>query len=310
MIQDIDGADEAVEHLERLRGLDGRLLLTFLELLECRSATVAAARLGLSQSSVSHSLNRLRQLHDDPLFVRRPHGLEPTAAALQLEPKVRATLAAAAALFGDVEFDPRTSRRRFSVAIPDYLIGQVGGPLMTRWAHFAPSVSLSLISIATDDIPLSLRRGDVDAIVRPSGAEGVLGCVDEPLLIDRFCVATRRPFTPGLTVDAYWASAHVWAGRAAVGDGWEAISVDRAVALQVPNWFAALSVAASSDLIATCPRSLATQVAEGFGLHLYELPDQRVNLELKLTRREGESDPGLAWLFQELREAFESITSQ
>lgn len=306
MIQDIKNIDGSVE---RLRGLDGRLLLTFLELLECRSATVAAARLGLSQSSVSHSLNRLRQLHDDPLFVRRPHGLEPTATALQLEPKVRATLAAAAALFDEVEFDPRTSRRRFSAAMPDYLIGQIGGPLMTRWAQSAPSISLSLISLATDDLPLSLRRGEVDTIVRPSGAEGILGCIDEPLLSDRFCVAARRPFTPELTVEAYWASAHVWAGRAAAGDGWESISVDRDVALHVPNWFAALSVAASSNLIATCPRSLATQVAEGFGLHLYELPDQRVNLELTLTRRESENDPGLAWLFQELRVTLASVAS-
>ena len=37
---------------------------------EMRSVTLAAERLSLSQPALSHSLGKLRQLFDDPLFVR------------------------------------------------------------------------------------------------------------------------------------------------------------------------------------------------------------------------------------------------
>ncbi|MBS0410897.1 MAG: LysR family transcriptional regulator, partial [Proteobacteria bacterium] len=72
--------------LNKIRRLDGTLLLVMRELLRRRQAQAAAARLGLSASAVSHALGRLRDLFEDPLFIRRPHGLEPTRRALELGP--------------------------------------------------------------------------------------------------------------------------------------------------------------------------------------------------------------------------------
>ena len=70
--------------VSHIRQIDGTLLLVFQELLRERRATAAAARLGLTQSGISHALNRLRLLFGDELFLRRPHGLEPTARALAM----------------------------------------------------------------------------------------------------------------------------------------------------------------------------------------------------------------------------------
>jgi DNA-binding transcriptional LysR family regulator len=67
--------------LNQIRRLDGGLLLVFRELLRTRRAGAVAERLGLSPSAISHALNRLRDLFDDPLFIRRPHGFEPTRRA-------------------------------------------------------------------------------------------------------------------------------------------------------------------------------------------------------------------------------------
>ena len=69
-MSDIDTAD--------IRKLDGNLLLVFRELARTRRTTETARRLAVTQSTVSHALARLRDLFGDPLFVRRPHGLEPT----------------------------------------------------------------------------------------------------------------------------------------------------------------------------------------------------------------------------------------
>ena len=62
-------------------GLDGRTLRTFLTVLEEKSVSRAAERLGVSQSAVSHTLDKLRSIFDDPLFIRIGRGIESTARA-------------------------------------------------------------------------------------------------------------------------------------------------------------------------------------------------------------------------------------
>ena len=58
-------------------------LLVVLEALyaEQGNVTRAAQRVGLSQSALSHALNRLRDMLDDPLFVKRGAKMQPTARA-------------------------------------------------------------------------------------------------------------------------------------------------------------------------------------------------------------------------------------
>src|SRR5882724_6567025 len=100
--------------LNDIRRLDGNLLLVFRELSRTRRTTEAARRLGITQSTVSHALARLRDLFADPLFVRRSHGLEPTRRALELAPRVDALIDMAGAVIGrEGRFDPARSERRF-----------------------------------------------------------------------------------------------------------------------------------------------------------------------------------------------------
>src|SRR5256885_13180362 len=65
--------------------LDGRLLQLLLAVLETGSVTAAAQRLGVTQSAVSHLLDKLRAITGDRLFVRQGRGIAPTAHALALQ---------------------------------------------------------------------------------------------------------------------------------------------------------------------------------------------------------------------------------
>ena len=67
-----------------LRKVDLNLLTIFDMVISERHISRAADRLGMSQSAVSHALNRLRGMLDDPLFVRHANGMEPTRRALDL----------------------------------------------------------------------------------------------------------------------------------------------------------------------------------------------------------------------------------
>ena len=63
---------------------DLNLLLLFEVVLEERHVGRAAQRLRLTPSAVSHGLGRLRRLLNDPLFLRTPRGVVPTARAMEL----------------------------------------------------------------------------------------------------------------------------------------------------------------------------------------------------------------------------------
>ena len=67
----------AIDHSD----IDGRLLQMLLAVTEERSVTRAAARLDVTQSAVSHQLDRLRAITGDPLFVKSGRGIVPTARA-------------------------------------------------------------------------------------------------------------------------------------------------------------------------------------------------------------------------------------
>jgi LysR family transcriptional activator of mexEF-oprN operon len=63
---------------------DMNLFIVLHTLLEERSVTRTGERLGRTQSAVSNSLRRLRDIFNDPLFVRTPDGLAPTPRAEEL----------------------------------------------------------------------------------------------------------------------------------------------------------------------------------------------------------------------------------
>src|SRR3954470_1409201 len=126
----------------KLRRLDGGLLLVFRELLRERRASRVAEKLGLSQPAISHALNRLRDLFEDPLFIRRPHGFEPTRRALALGPQIEVLIGLAdAALSANPGFDPVTSTRMFRIIAPEFVTALIGAELINRFREIAPRVT-------------------------------------------------------------------------------------------------------------------------------------------------------------------------
>src|SRR5215216_1342598 len=80
----------------------------------------AAHRLNLSPSAVSHSIARLRQLLNDPVFLRTPKGVVPSARALELAEVVSDILARVRSVVSAAKpFDPGQSTRRFVIGAPD-----------------------------------------------------------------------------------------------------------------------------------------------------------------------------------------------
>lgn len=71
---------------------DLNLLPVFMAVMEERSVTRAANRLGITQPALSNSLNRLRDMLRDPLFIRERYGISPTQLAEEIAPTIEAAL--------------------------------------------------------------------------------------------------------------------------------------------------------------------------------------------------------------------------
>lgn len=90
--------------------------------METRSTTRAGEKLGLSQSAISHALNKLRAICGDVLFIRTPKEMHPTPRAEEMAPSLRAALHHVETAFGTTEFDPGRSTMQFSIALTDYVV--------------------------------------------------------------------------------------------------------------------------------------------------------------------------------------------
>ena len=115
-----------------LRRLDGTLLLVFEAAMDGGKLSAAAKRLGLTQSAVSHALKRLRSIFADELFVRTPHGVQPTPRALALREPLRAALDLMAGAIRPPRFDSaRGGCDAMTLYDEDYLVvGRPGHPAL------------------------------------------------------------------------------------------------------------------------------------------------------------------------------------
>ncbi len=292
-----------------IRRLDGALLLVFREVLRARRTTIAAERLGVTQSTVSHALDRLRDIFGDPLFVRRPHGVEPTRRALELGPRIEALidLTAQTLRSGDGAFDPRRSERRFNLAAPENVTTVLGAGLLNRLKAAAPGVSFSVQYLLANTAVDALRRGEVDlALGRlPSNLPGI---VSETLYTDHYCVVARKdhPQINGALSDAeYVRIGHITIFDPPEGGPEDSAPDPRLVNTPafLPKWLAALTMVAASDAIASCPRRLADRLAGPLGLQVIEMNWDGPGFPIHCLRLAGRPDPGLDWFTAQVRGA-------
>ena len=301
-----------------IRRLDGGLLLVFRELMRRGRTTSVASHLGLSQSAVSHALGRLRDIFGDALFLRRPHGLEPTPRAEALAPRVEALIdLMGAAIRPDSGFDPAASTRWFSLAGTEFAHGIASATLANRVRAAAPGVTFSFQHLRGHRALEVLRRGRIDlAVGRFDSVPD--GCAVEPLYEDRYCVVARKdhPTLRGLIDMRTWRrTGHVFVATMAPDDDIVSPTIGEDPMPQasqvvttavVPRWETALEVVAGSDAIATGPRRLAERYAAPLGLQIIDPPYPAPGWTISMARRSA-SDPGLDWFRGEVRAALAEV---
>jgi DNA-binding transcriptional LysR family regulator len=289
--------------------MDLNLLWVLQVLLEERSVTRAAARLGRTQPAVSRSLAKLRQIFGDPLFVR-------VGTQLVLTPRAEAVTAPLEQVLRDLQarvltldpFEPAHSQRTFVIATADY----TAAPLLTRLVQGlgqeAPGVQLQLVP-ALDKAELVEQ---VDLVIAPRPQSGPYR--SRPLFVDPFlCILRKDHPIKHLDLASYVTLRHLLIAPTGVPGGvvdeaLASLGLSRTVAVQVHSFSVAPGLVASTDLVCTLPRSVALRGAEQHALQLLPPPVQLAPIRVPLSWHERwQHDAGHSWLRGRIVEAAEGL---
>jgi len=288
-----------------LRRLDLTLLLVFLGLIRHRKAVSVALELGLTQSAISQALRRLRDVFGDDLFLRRPHGMEPTATARALEaPIADAVNALRGALGASRSFDPAIASGIVRVAALHAEQAVLIPTFFARLRLLAPGLTLSILPTGRSDAVQALKDDRADLAL---GFFRELPdiCSRHVLYTETYLVAGRPDVlteAPDISLDAYCATDHLLTApgggsRGVVDDQLAKIGRKRRVLLSFPAFLPALAATAESGTLLTLPSRVAGQFAKKFDLVTalppLELPSFPVSV---LWHRRNETDPKTQWL--------------
>ena len=286
------------------RSFNLNLLPALDALLAEASVSRAAARAGVSQSAMSHSLARLRELLDDPLLVNTGQRMEPTARAAELAGPLRAALEQLrAALETGARFDPRSAERELAIASFDYFEMIALPDLCAFLRERAPRITLRIERL-TPAVARRLVAGELDMVFATIGTRMPATLTRRALFDESFAVIARsdHPIARGkLSLERYLELEHILVSVEGAAEG----VVDRVLArldrrrrvvARVPHFLSAPLVVAGSDAICTLPRSVALRARQLFGVRVLAPP-----LELPTTTVAAfwppqlERDPAHAW---------------
>ncbi len=146
--------------------LDGHLLHLLVTVIAQGSVTGAARELGVTQSAVSHQIDRLRALVGDALFVKSGRGIVPTARAEALALEAQALLMQIKRFGAPEGFEPARLDRCFSIAANDLQRDLLLPALLLRLRSMAPRVTLRVLP---SDVPSAdmLRAEDCELVISP-----------------------------------------------------------------------------------------------------------------------------------------------
>lgn len=285
-----------------IRTLDLNLLKTLDALLEERSVTRAAARLGLTQPAVSGMLTRLRDAFGDPLFIRAQRGIVPTPRAQELAAPLREALSGIEAMLQPAAFDPARADFTLGIAATDYALRAILVPFMAALRARAPGIRVAVLPVQAARLPEQLERGELHlALVTPESLPP--GLRARRLFEERYVCALRAGHPAAaapLDLDRFCALDHAMVSL--TGGGFQGVTDEvlarlgrqRRVSLSVMSFLALVEILRESDLVAVVPERL---VAGAAGLALRPPPlDIPGFTKLAVWHERTQRDPGHRWV--------------
>ena len=286
--------------------LDLNLLRVLVAIHDTRNLSAAASLLNVSQPAASAALARLRHAFGDPLFIRTPSGMAPTARTDGIVGRARDVLEAIDRdILANVDFDPLRASGDFTfcmTAIAEFVFLP---HLLATLKRQAPGMRIRCVSPAPGELRDGLLDGRIDLAL---GFYPDLVSADfyqQRLFSHSLVCVVRQDHAlagPRMTMEEFRQAEHI-----EVKDGsrssemLEALlanrRVDRNVILTTSHYLCVPPVLAVSNAVAVAPRIVARMFAERYSLRMLDLPFDVPDYDLKQHwHRKFHHDPRLVWI--------------
>ncbi len=281
--------------------IDARLLRLLVTVVDAGGITGAAHTLGVTQSSVSHRLDKLRAIAQDPLFVKSGRGVVPTARAQALAAQARELLHQLQGFAQNHSFLPAHWRGCVTIAAGDFQREVLLPPLARTLRTHAPGLALRIIPSDVPSLEM-LRDGACDLTISPRPPDGS-DIMQKRLFSDSYSVyydATAR--TAPACLDEYLAAEHA----TVVYEPHRALAIDRTLEVQglhrrfavmVPGFAALPAFVRGSPLLTTAPTLLQHSLLHGLATCAVPAPTPAVQMYMIWHRRHQDA-PHHRWLRQ------------
>lgn len=311
----------------QLRNVNLNLLPILYTLLKHRNVTMAAKELHLTQSTVSGSLRRLREVFDNELLVFNGRELLLTEKAKALLPQLERFQLAGESLLGTLEFDPSEITHRFRIASADWLGFLLIPPLHERFSAHAPKAGVQFVH-GDRSSGEDMRQGMIDMVIAPERVSDWSGLnlfnedsdyEYEYLFTDRMVgiESTRHaPSRAALDQDAYLQHTHISFNLGSrVNASIERDTLADAGLAQndrflVPEFTSLPHMVAATGCIASIPLSLARPFQDVLPIRIFEPPVAFPPLKVIMvwTKASYRDEPH-CWFRQQVRESIQALAA-
>jgi DNA-binding transcriptional LysR family regulator len=301
----VTARDEPPRTVFSLDQVDLNLLRVFDILMQERSVTKTAQRTGRTQSAVSHSLGRLREIFQDELFSRDAGRMEPTLRALELATVITASLSDIRQVIDrHLHFDPAHTRRNFRVGLSDYTAATFLPSLVERFTAAAPHATLNVLHTRQSEVTSLLTARAIECAVLGNVAVDDERISQVVLSVDKMVCAgwSGNPALGQLTLERYLEALHLQISADGVGEGLSdaalrQMELKRKVVATVPHYLVAPWILKGTQLLTAFGDSLVLALDPASETYVvappFDIPDVTVTLVFE---RRLEADLGCSWL--------------
>jgi DNA-binding transcriptional LysR family regulator len=298
---------------------DLNLLPVFITLMEERSVTRAADRLGITQPALSNALARLRVVMRDQLFIRERYGIQPTPLAQELAPVIAEALAKIDDMvLGQQDFAPLQAERLVTIAPNSYVELVLVPAIVARLRDLAPGIRLRLTPFGNELAETGIISGTtamvLGRVVDPPDNLVVQHLMDESLA----CVvrADHPDIRDSISREQYEGLKHVNVlppGRLRVGllQALQRQGLKRDVAVSVTHFMAVPEMVAVTDYCATLPMQICRRLAHDTRLKILPAPVDLGTFPVEMAWHvRYRNDPAHRWLRTQVAEVAREMMAQ
>ncbi|MCE0846237.1 LysR family transcriptional regulator [Buttiauxella sp. A2-C1_F] len=287
------------------RKIDLNLLIAFAVLFREQSVSLAADKLHLGQPAVSGSLARLREMFDDPLFIRSGHRMQPTARASELHGELMPLLEQLqSALFQQAEFNPAHAKATVTIGMNDWVEMWLMPQLVPALREHAPGVRLNVVASDPFTDAQRLEGGELDMIISVAN-QSARWMEREQLSAMEFVTLwnpTQLQLEAPLNAETYAAQQHILVSyREASSSHIDTLlarqGLKREISYTTPHFSALPGLLSMMPVLATVPQGLCESWQKTWGLRSSPVPLEMAPFDVALLwHQRHNSDAALMWV--------------